>query len=575
MAQPSPQSNVPPSTAPLWLAQYPAGVPAEVEAPWRTLNKLLDESFAHHADKTMATFMGQGYRFAQIDRLSRQLAAWLQNAGLQAGDRVALMMPNVPQYLVAISAVLRAGMVVVNVNPLYTPRELNHQLKDSGAKAIIVLENFACTVEQSLQDTQISHIVLTEIGDLLSPIKRLVVNAGVRHIKKLIPAHQIERTGLVTRFRSALRARTASPYRPPLVGVTSPAFIQYTGGTTGVSKGATLTHANLCANVAQIEAWFEPIMRTLGPTHGRDVVCALPLYHIFALTGCFLMGLRLGMNSLLIPNPRDTQDLVRRLQGTRILMFPGVNTLFNALLDTPGFKELDFSQLRVTIGGGMAVQAKTAQAWFEATGCPVAEGYGLSETSPVVSLNQLTVSAFTGTIGLPLPSTDVAIMDAEGRSLPVGERGEICVRGPQVMAGYWRRPQETAEAMTRTGHFRTGDVGVMDAQGYIRIVDRKKDMVLVSGFNVYPSEVEDVINQMPEVLECAVIGVPDARSGEAVKAFVVPRSPALTVEAVQAHCTANLTGYKKPRQIVLCTDLPKSPVGKILRRELRDREAAA
>ncbi len=561
-----------------WLASYPQGVPHDLAPRWRTLNHFMNDCFAQHGTRAMATFMGQAYSFASIDVQSRQLAVWLRASGLQAGDRVALMMPNVPQYMVSIAAVLRAGMVVVNVNPLYTPRELHHQLKDSGAKAIIVLENFAHTVQQAMDGTALQHIVLTEMGDMLPLAKRTLVNTVVKHVKKLVPPHNL-RTGMhrgrVHSFRRVMARHGASDFEPAKVGESSPAFLQYTGGTTGVSKGAELTHLNLCSNVAQIDAWFAPVMGALSPDHGRDVVCALPLYHIFALTGCFLMGLKLGTNAVLIPNPRDAAGMVKALKGHKLLMFPGVNTLFNTLMDTPGFDQLDFSHLRVTIGGGMAVHSKTAQRWFEMTKCPVAEGYGLSETSPVVCLNRLDVSPFTGTIGLPLPGTDVAILNEDGLPLALGERGEIGIRGPQVMAGYWRRPDDTAQAMTAEGYFRTGDIGVMDERGQVRIVDRKKDMVLVSGFNVYPSEIEDVINQMPGVLESAVIGVPDERSGEAVKAFVVARDASLTADDVRAHCEHALTGYKRPRHIVLCKDLPKSPVGKILRRELRDVKPAA
>lgn len=560
--------------APLpWLAHYPQGVPAEITAPWGTLVRFMDECFRAHAHRPMLTYMGQQYTFAEIDEQSRRFAAWLQGSGLGAGDRVALMMPNIPQYPIAIAGVLRAGMVVVNVNPLYTPRELRHQLKDSGARAIVVLENFAQTLEKSLTDTDLQHVLITAMGDWLPPLKRQLVNSVIRHVKKLVPAHGLHAAVhefQVHDFRRTIRQHAPLSATPARIGESSVALLQYTGGTTGVSKGATLIHRNVCHNIAQIDAWFEPVMKGLREDHGRDVVCALPLYHIFALTGCFFMGLKLGLNCLLIPNPRDPAGMVKALRGRKILMFPGVNTLFNTLLDTPGFQSLDFSHLRVTIGGGMAVQSQTARRWFEVTGCPVAEGYGLSETSPVVSLNRLDVAAFTGTIGMPLPSTVVSILDESGHQVAIGERGEICVRGPQVMAGYWRRPDETAKVMTSDGHFRTGDIGVMNELGQISIVDRKKDMVLVSGFNVYPSEVEEVINQMPGILESAVIGVPDARSGEAVQAFVVLRDPGIAIEAVRAHCEQHLTAYKRPKHILIRADLPKSPVGKILRRELRD-----
>lgn len=567
------QVNAPTHHQP-WLEGYPPGVPPTVEAKWECLTQLLTDCFEQHGHRRMATFMGRSYRFEEIDQLSRQLATWLRHSGLGTGDRVAVMMPNVPQYLVCIAAILRAGMVVVNVNPLYTSREVNHQLRDSGAKGIVALENFAQTLEASLQGTQVQQVVLTELADMLSAPKRLLVNGVIRHVKKLIAHHTLTpgQPGpvQVCRFNDALTRCRATDYLPVTINRQDLAFIQYTGGTTGVSKGAMLSHGNLCSNIAQVDAWFAPAMNGLRDGDARDIVCALPLYHIFALTGCFFMGLKLGMNSILIPNPRDTDAMIKSLQRARILMFPGVNTLFNTLLGHASFRQIDFSGLKVTIGGGMAVSSKTAREWCELTKCPIAEGYGLSETSPVVSLNALNVTAFTGSIGMPLPGTDVKIVDDDDLTVALGERGEICVRGPQVMQGYWNRPEETRQVMTHDGYFKTGDVGVLDELGHIRIVDRKKDMVLVSGFNVYPSEIEEVINQMHGVLESAVIGIHDERSGEAVKAFVVPRDANLTADAIKAHCEKELTGYKRPKHIVLCKDLPKTPVGKILRRELRD-----
>jgi long-chain acyl-CoA synthetase len=483
---------------------------------------------------------------------------------------VALMMPNLPQYMVAIAAVLRAGLVVVNVNPLYTPRELEHQLVDSGAEAIVVLENFAGTLEEVIGRTPVRHVVLAAMGDLLGFWKGRLISLAVRHVLKMVPEFRLPLDGgrSVTRFNDACSAGARMSLRRADLTPDDVAFLQYTGGTTGVSKGATLLHRNVVANIMQTEAWFRPMLDTLGGKP-MTIVCALPLYHIFALTICYLMGARLGAMNLLIPNPRDIPGLVRTLSDYRVNMFPAVNTMFNALAHDAAFARLDFSGLVVSNGGGMAVQEATARQWLSVTGCPVVEGYGLSETSPVATSNRIDSRSFTGTIGLPIPSTEIAIRDDNGRDVPVGEPGEICIRGPQVMAGYWQRPEETALVMTSDGYFKSGDVGVMDARGFVKIVDRKKDMILVSGFNVYPTEIEQVVNLHPSVLECAAIGMPDERSGESVKLFVVKKDPTLSEDDLAAYCRDNFTGYKRPKSIEFRDELPKSNVGKILRRELR------
>jgi len=558
-----------PSSRP-WLAEYPQGVPAEVALDGQTLVDVLEGSFRQYATRQAAACMGTRLSFGDIDRLSMDLAAWLQHRGLERGSRVALMMPNVPQYMVAIAAVLRAGHVVVNVNPLYTPRELEHQLNDSGAQAILVLENFAGTLEQVIERTSVRHIVLVSTGDLLGFWKGRFVNFAVRHLRKMVPEFRLSlddgRT--VTRFTEACGQGSRLTLRRVEVKPQDVAFLQYTGGTTGVSKGATLLHRNVVANILQTEAWFRPMLDRVAGSQ-LTVVCALPMYHIFALTICYLMGARLGMMNLLIPNPRDIAGFVRTLGDYRVNMFPAVNTLFNALANEPAFSRLDFSGLVVSNGGGMAVQEATARRWLEVTGCPIVEGYGLSETSPVATSNRVDSKRFSGTIGVPIPSTQIAIRDDEGRDVPNGSPGEICIRGPQVMAGYWQRPDETAVVMTADGFFKSGDIGVMDERGYVRIVDRKKDMILVSGFNVYPTEIEQVVSLHPGVLECAAIGVPDAKSGEAVKLFVVKKDASLSEDDLAAYCRENFTAYKRPRWIEFRDDLPKSNVGKILRRELR------
>ncbi len=556
-----------------WLEEYPPGVPAEIQLNRHTtLAELLETAFREHRQRDAADCMGTRLRFSELDELSRDLGAWLQGLGLSRGARVALMMPNLPQYMVAIAAVLRAGLAVVNVNPLYTPRELEHQLCDSGAEAILILENFACTLADVIDRTDVRHVVLVAMGDLLGFWKGRLVNFTVRHVRKMVCEFQLplDDGHTVTRFSEACSLGSRLSLRRHDLVPDDVAFLQYTGGTTGVSKGATLLHRNVVANVLQTEAWFKPMLDKLGP-NPMTIVCALPLYHIFALTICYLMGARLGAMNLLIPNPRDLRGFVKTLSRHRVNMFPAVNTMFNALANDPEFARLDFSGLVVSNGGGMAVQEATASSWLRVTGCPVIEGYGLSETSPVATSNRIDNQTFTGSIGLPLPSTEIAIRDDSGNDVPLGTAGEICIRGPQVMAGYWQRPDETASVMTDDGYFKSGDIGVMDKRGYVKIVDRKKDMVLVSGFNVYPTEIEQVVNLHPGVLECAAVGVPDDRSGETIKLFVVKRDPALSEEDLVAYCRDNFTAYKRPKYIEFRDELPKSNVGKILRRELRVR----
>ncbi len=548
-------------------------MPAEIQLnSHTTLAELLETAFREHRQRDAADCMGTRLRFSELDELSRDLGAWLQGLGLSRGARVALMMPNLPQYMVAIAAVLRAGLAVVNVNPLYTPRELEHQLRDSGAEAILILENFACTLADVIDRTDVRHVVLVAMGDLLGFWKGRLVNFTVRHVRKMVCEFQLplDDGHTVTRFSEACSLGSRLSLRRHDLVPDDVAFLQYTGGTTGVSKGATLLHRNVVANVLQTEAWFKPMLDKLG-ANPITIVCALPLYHIFALTICYLMGARLGAMNLLIPNPRDLRGFVKTLSRHRVNMFPAVNTMFNALANDPEFARLDFSGLVVSNGGGMAVQEATASSWLRVTGCPVIEGYGLSETSPVATSNRIDSQTFTGSIGLPLPSTDIAIRDDSGNDVPLGTAGEICIRGPQVMAGYWQRPDETASVMTDDGYFKSGDIGVMDKRGYVKIVDRKKDMVLVSGFNVYPTEIEQVVNLHPGVLECAAVGVPDDRSGETIKLFVVKRDPALSEEDLVAYCRDNFTAYKRPKYLEFRDDLPKSNVGKILRRELRVR----
>lgn len=555
----------------IWLKQYPPGVPADIEpTQYASLVDLLEESFTKFADRKAFICMDKSISYRDLDQMSLAMAAYLQGLGLQRGARVAIMMPNVLQYPVATAAVLRAGFAVVNVNPLYTPRELEHQLKDSGAEAIIVLENFAHTVEQVIAKTEIKHVIVGSMGDLLG-FKGVIVNLVVRRIKKMVPAWSLP--GAVS-FNDAISAGRGLTFNKPKLSPGDVAFLQYTGGTTGVSKGATLLHRNIVANVLQNDAWLQPAVASPPHVDQLMIVCALPLYHIFALTACYLLAVRAGGCNLLIPNPRDIAGFVKELAKYQVNSFPAVNTLYNGLMHHPDFKKLDFSKLKISNGGGMAVQRPVADQWKAITGCFIAEGYGLSETSPTLTCNPATATEFTGTIGIPVPSTYISIRDDDGNEVPLGQPGEICAKGPQVMSGYWNRPEETAKVMTADGYFRTGDIGVMDEKGYTKIVDRKKDMILVSGFNVYPNEIEEVIASHPGVLECAVIGVPDSGSGEAVKAFVVKKDPNLAAEDVVKFCREQLTGYKVPKQIEFRTDLPKTNVGKILRRQLRDEKKA-
>jgi long-chain acyl-CoA synthetase len=554
-----------------WIKSYPAGVPAEIDyTRYRSLVHLMDEAFSKFAQRNAYVCMDRFLTYAELDVMSTKLGAWLQAQGLAPGVRVALMMPNVLQYPVAIAAVLRAGYTVVNVNPLYTPRELEHQLRDSGAEAIVILENFAHTLEKVIANTSIKITVIASMGDLLGGLKGGLVNFVVRNIKKMVPAYSLPNA---IRFNSVLGEASSMTLRPVELGHDNIAFLQYTGGTTGLSKGAMLSHRNVIANLMQNEAWLQPALDKEPKLESLTFVCALPLYHIFALTICCLMGTRIGGLNILIPNPRDIPGLVKTLSKYRFNMFPAVNTLYNGLLNNPDFSKIDFSMLKLCNGGGMAVQKAVNDRWREVTGKSIVEGYGLSETAPVATANAADSVEFTGTIGLPIPSTEIAILDDDARPVPLGQPGEIAIRGPQVMVGYWQRPEETKQVMTADGFFKSGDIGFMDEKGYVTIVDRKKDMVLVSGFNVYPNEVEGVVAMHPGVLECAVVGVPDANTGEAVKLFVVRRDPELSKEALMAYCHDELTGYKRPKIIEFRDQLPKTNVGKILRRELRDSKA--
>jgi long-chain acyl-CoA synthetase len=550
----------------IWLKSYPPGMPTEVDtAQYRSLVQLMEESFQKYAARNAYVCMDKFLTYAEVDAYSKRLGAWLQSRGLKPGARVAIMMPNVLQYPIAIAAILRAGYTVVNVNPLYTPRELEHQLNDSGSEAIIILENFATTLEQVLGKTQIKHIVVASMGEMLGGLKGMLVNFVVRSVKKMVPAFSLPNA---VRFKDALSQGGGMKLTPVELKDSDPAFLQYTGGTTGVSKGATLSHKNIVANLLQTELWSQP---ALGASDEQvTIVCALPLYHIFALTACAMWGTRVGALNILIPNPRDIGGFIKELAKYKFNMLPAVNTLYNALLNHAEFAHLDFSALKICNGGGMAVQQAVNDRWLKVTGVSIIEGYGLSETSPVATCNRADNKEFTGTIGLPVPSTDIAILDDDGNEVALGMPGEIAIRGPQVMAGYWNRPDETAKVMTPDGFFKSGDVGVMDANGFVKIVDRKKDMILVSGFNVYPNELEGVIAAHPGVLECAAIGVPDEHSGEAVKVFVVRKDPNLTQEALMAYCKEQFTGYKKPKYIEFREELPKTNVGKILRRMLRD-----
>jgi len=552
----------------IWLKSYPAGMPADIT--WsdnRSVGELFEKSCRQFADREAFHCMGKSLTFAQVDKLSRDFAAWVQGHGLPKGSRVAIMMPNCLQYPIALFGTLRAGYTVVNVNPLYTARELEHQLKDSGADVIVILENFAHTLEEVLPRTPVKHVVVAALGDLLG-VKGLIVNFVVRNVKKMVPAFELPNA---QRFNDVLKQGAGLPMKPFEVGHGDIAFLQYTGGTTGVSKGAMLTHSNILANIEQAAG---NLVHALGG-EVPVIITALPLYHIFSLTvNCLLMAKMGGLN-ILITNPRDIPAFVKELGKHKYNMITGVNTLFNAFLNNPEFHQLDFSHVKICVGGGMAVQKAVADRWKQVTGKVLLEGYGLTETSPCATMNPASLTDYNGSIGLPLPSTLIAIRDDDKKDVPIGQPGEICIKGPQVMKGYWQRPDETAKVLGPDGFLYTGDVGVMDEQGFVRIVDRKKDMILVSGFNVYPNEIEQVVAMHPGVLEVAAIGVPDEHSGEVPKLFVVKKDPALTVEAVLEHCKEQLTGYKRPKYVEFRTELPKTNVGKILRRALRDEKKAA
>ena len=551
---------------PIWLDSYPPGVPAEIDPDkYRSIGEMFSESTARHADRPAFACMGKTVTYAQIDRLSRAFAAYLQGElGLERGARVAIMMPNVLQYPIAMLAALRAGYTVVNCNPLYTPRELGGQLKDSGAQAIVIVENFAHTLEQVIADTSVKHVIVTRLGDMLDFPKANIVNLVVKRVKKMVPDWNIP--GALW-FRQALSAGAKRDYRPVDVMPDDLAFLQYTGGTTGIPKGAMLTHRNMIANLEQAHAWIKPHVR-----EGQEViVTALPLYHIFALLANCLTFMKIGAKNVLITNPRDIPAFVKELSQTSFTAITGVNTLFNALLHNEDFRKLDFSALRLTLGGGMAVQKRVAQDWKHVTGVPLVEAYGLTETSPAATINPLDIEEFTGAIGLPVPSTEISIRTPEGEEVRLGEPGELCLRGPQVMKGYWQRPDETALVFTEDGFLRTGDMAKIDEKGWIYIIDRTKDMINVSGFNVYPNEIESVLASHPGILEAGVVGLPDEQSGEIVKAVIVKKDPDLSEEDIIAFCREQMTPYKVPRKIEFRDDLPKTVVGKILRRELRDR----
>ena len=552
----------------IWLDHYPEGVPADIDpTQYRSLVELMEESFSRYADRTAYSFMGRDVSYRETDEQSRLLAAWLQSLGLERGDRVAVMMPNMPQYPVSVAAILRAGYVLVNVNPLYTASELEHQLKDSGAKAIIIVENFAATLQKCIDRSAVKHVLLTSMGDMLSFPKGAIVNFVVRRVKKMVPEFHLPGA---LRWGDAISSGRQARFKAPQIGPDDLAVLQYTGGTTGVAKGSMLLHSNLIANVLQSEAWNDPVMKSIPEGEQPTSVCALPLYHIFAFTVNMMLSMRTGGKTILIPNPRDLPATLKELSKHRFHSLPAVNTLFNALANHPDFGTVDWSHLKASVGGGMAVQGAVAKLWLEKTGCPIVEGYGLSETSPSATCNPVTSREFSGTIGLPLPSTWIKILDDDGVEVPLGQSGEIAIKGPQVMAGYWQRPDETAKVMTEDGYFKSGDIGFMDERGYTKIVDRKKDMILVSGFNVYPNEIEDVLAAMPGVLEVAAVGMPDEKAGEVVRLIVVRKDPNLTEDAVRAYAREHLTGYKQPRRIEFRDELPKTNVGKVLRRELRD-----
>ncbi len=550
----------------VWLKNYPDGVPEEINPDaYPSINAIFDDSAVHFAERPAFQNFGKSISFAELDEQCRAFAAYLQKeAGLNKGDRVAIMMPNLLQYPVAMFGALRAGLTVVNTNPLYTPRELKHQLTDAGVSAIVIVENFAHVLEKCLSETPVKTVIVTRMGDMLPPLKGAIVNLVVKYLKHLVPAYSLPSA---IPFKSVLEKGKDLNFAPVKVDGDDIAFLQYTGGTTGVAKGAMLTHRNIVANVEQASAWIKPFSNSAD---SHLVITALPLYHIFSLTANCLVFMRNGGLNFLITNPRDLKGFVKELTGLKFTVITGVNTLYNGLLNTPGFDKLDFSRLRIALGGGMAVQRRVAERWKAVTGTTLIEAYGLTETSPAVCINPLDLKEFSGSIGVPVPSTEVCVRDEERKDLGFNQPGELCVRGPQVMKGYWNRPEETAKSIDSEGWFYTGDMATIDEKGYVRIVDRKKDMILVSGFNVYPNEVEDVVALHPDVLEVGAIGVPDDNSGEAVKLVVVKKNPALTEEQLKEHCRQNLTNYKRPRYITCATELPKSNVGKILRRELRE-----
>jgi len=555
----------------IWLKSYPPGVPHDVKPEqYRSVAHLLEESFRKHASSPFSVCMDQWMTYGELERRSAALGAYLQSLGLEPGARVAIMLPNIPQFGVTMAAVLRAGYTCVNVNPLYTARELEHQLKDSGATAIVILENFAHTLAEVIDHTAVKHVVMASMGDLLGFWFGKWITFAVRHLAKMVPAYDLPLSNgrKVVTFKKALSLGEHKSLAPSQATLDSIAFLQYTGGTTGLSKGAVLTHRNIVAATLQAEAWFTPALSKVGDLSKANSIAALPLYHIFALTLC-LLAIRQGSSLTLIPNPRDIPKFVAELKKRPFHMLPAVNTLFNALLQNPQFKTLDFSHLCVSQAGGMAASEGTAKQWQKVTGSTMIEGWGMSETCAIGTNNPVISTTFSGNIGLPLPGIDIAIKDDEGNSLPQGESGEICIRGPNVMVGYYNQPEENAKAFTPDGFMRTGDIGIMDPQGYTRIIDRKKDMILVSGFNVFPNELEQVISLCPGVVECAAIGVPDEKQGEAIKVFIIKSDPALTEDEVANYCHQNLTGYKRPKYIEFRDELPKSNVGKILRRELR------
>jgi long-chain acyl-CoA synthetase len=551
----------------IWLDSYPAGVPADIDVTrYASVVDMMEESFQKFANRVAYTFMGKELTYKQVDELSQTFGAYLQGLGLVKGDRVAVMMPNVMQYPIAVAGIMRAGYILVNVNPLYTARELEHQLKDAGAKVIVVLENFAATLQKCLPSTPVKHVVLCAMGDQLGLLKGSLVNYVVRNVKKMVPDFNLP--GAV-RFNAAIANGTSSGFKKVTLKPDDVAVLQYTGGTTGVSKGAVLLHRNLVANLLQSNAFVQPALDKIPPSEQVNEVCALPLYHIFAFTLGMMLCMRIGGKLILIPNPRDMPAVLTELAKHKVHVFPAVNTLFNALVNHPDFGKVDWKHLKLSAGGGTAVQSAVAKLWIEKTGCVICEGYGLSETSPIATCNPVTLTEYSGSIGLPLPSTMLKLLDDDGNEVAPGESGEIAIKGPQVMAGYWQRPDETAKVMTPDGYFKSGDVGVMDSRGFFKIVDRKKDMILVSGFNVFPTELEDVVSQMEGIMECACVGMPDDKTGEAVKLVIVLKNPNVTEQQVRAYCKENLTGYKQPKVVEFRTDLPKTPVGKILRRELR------